>query len=189
MKAAFKRADPSTLRGWFALTVSGSLLVMLALNVIGAPLTTEAAPIGIVSYELAFSQARAQAILASWDQTTSLLAAFTLGLDYLFMVFYAAAVSIGVWLSAGWLAAHRLPLSRAGIWLAVGAWVAAGWDAVENSALLAQLVNGPDQFWAVLAGISAVLKFSLIFLGIVYAFYALVLRLVPRWMPARDREG
>ncbi|MFN2196176.1 MAG: hypothetical protein ACK2UW_08640 [Anaerolineales bacterium] len=189
MKAAFERVDSRALRGWFTLTFCGSLLLMLALNVIGAPLTTEAAPIGIVSYELAFSQTRAQAILASWDQRTSLLAAFTLGLDYLFMVFYAVAISIGVWLSAGWLAAHRLPLSRAGIWLAVGAWAAAGSDAIENSALLAQLVNAPDQFWAVLAGISAVLKFSLIFLGIVYALYALVLRLVQRWMPAGDREG
>lgn len=170
----------------FFVALVGTILLMSILNVLGGPLTTEAAPFGIVSFELAFSQTSAQAILLSWDTNATLLAAFTLGLDYLFMVFYAAAIYFGVLLSRVWLAVHQLPFSRWGAWLAWGALAAAGLDAVENMALVVQLIRGPGQTWAVLAGFCATVKFGLIFLGIVYGFYTLTMRLVYRWLPAGD---
>lgn len=179
-------AQTPNLRGWFTVTLLGSILLMLALNVVAAPLTTEAVPFGIVSFELAFSQPHAQKILESWDQQTALLAAFTLGLDYMFMVFYAATIFTGVRLSGRWLATHQLPLSRWGAWLAWAGPAAFILDAVENIGLTVQLTHGANSFWALLSGVSAAVKFGLIFLGLVYGLYALVMRLVARFQPARN---
>lgn len=45
-----------------------TLLLMVVMNVIGAPLITAAAPAGIVSYELAGSVEKTIDIINSWDQ-------------------------------------------------------------------------------------------------------------------------
>ena len=47
----------------FVLTIA----VMVVLNAVGAPLTTEAAPLGIISFEFAGDVSTAQAMLDSWD--------------------------------------------------------------------------------------------------------------------------
>jgi len=80
------------------------VMIVLALgmtavmNIIGSPLTTEVASAGILSYEFAWNIETAQAILASWDAHDRLVAAFSLGLDFLYPVLYAAAISLAcVW--------------------------------------------------------------------------------------------
>ena len=59
---------------WPLLGLTVLLLAVFAIT--GAPLTTEAAPYGVVSFELAGSVGNAQAMLSSWGADAKLRAAF-----------------------------------------------------------------------------------------------------------------
>jgi hypothetical protein len=160
-----------------------TLLMMILMNVIGAPLKTESAPSGIVSYELAGSLQKAQEIIASWDESARLHAAFSLGLDFLFLVVYSSAIGLGCLLAGQSLSRRDWPLVGLSVPLAWGLWLAALADAVENVALTLILFGSPVEFLAPLARWSAIIKFALIFAGLVYAFLGLVVSWVVK--PAR----
>ena len=78
----YQRIPPKHRSAVFLSFLALTLVLMLVLLRIDAPLQTDAAPMGIVSYELAGSVDGAQRILDSWDPTARLYAAFSLGLDY-----------------------------------------------------------------------------------------------------------
>ncbi len=163
---------------WFLLL--STVLLMFILNIIGAPLINSAAPSGIVSFELAGNPGNSEKILASWNQEARMHAALSLGLDYLFMVAYAAAISLGcVWAAEG-IRSRRWPLSSLGIYLAWGQWLAAVLDAVENIGLIVILFFQVVSPWPEIARWCAIFKFALIFLGLVYALYGLVVGVVSR---------
>lgn len=167
-------------RGRFWLVLVVTVLLMAVMNWIGAPLVTEAAPLGIVSYELAGSADRAGQILESWDETAQQYAAFSLGLDYLFMLVYGLALWLGIALAAASLGARNWPPGSRGrllVWLAPLAILC---DAGENILLLLQLVNDPADPLAWWAALLAAVKFGLIFLGMVFGFYGLVVSLMVR---------
>ena len=69
---------------WLLATVA----LAAALGALGAPLTTAAAPAGILSLELAVTPARAAAILASWDGPARRAAAAVQALDTGFPAVY-----------------------------------------------------------------------------------------------------
>ena len=163
---------PQTVR---ALPLFGVALVFLLLifgvfRVIDAPLQTSVAPQGIVSFELAGTGARAQAMLDSWDARARLYAAFGLGLDYLFMVSYAAAIGLAAaWAGRQLGARRRWPIAL-GVALGWGLAFAALLDAVENIALTVMLLAGvADAPWPALAAVCATVKFALVLLGFLYA--------------------
>lgn len=135
-------------------------------QVLNEPLVTPAAPGGIVTFELAGSAEKSAAILASWDETASLFAAFGLGLDYLFMPCYALTLSLGTLLAAGRHAGRFKTLGALAGW---GALAAALFDAVENFALWKILLGAWASPWAELATACAQAKFGLLALGLVYA--------------------
>jgi len=161
----------------FLILLALSLVLMAALNILGAPLVTSAAPQGIVSFELAATPARAAGILASWDGPARLRAAFTLGLDYLFMPLYAAALSLACILAGGALHRRGWPLAGWAVPLAAAPWLAAGLDAVENVGLTALVFGALDPFWPLLSAVCAYGKFGLLFVGLVYSFLGLASRL------------
>jgi len=92
---------------FFAL-LAWTLVLFAVFQVLNTPLTTSAAPAGIVSHQFAWTPEKAQAILSSWEGHASLFTAFGLGFDYLFMPSYALTVALGALLAAGrhsgWLA-------------------------------------------------------------------------------------
>ncbi len=148
---------------------------------INPPLNTPAAPLGIVSFELAGTPAKAAEILASWDAFAQRLAAFGLGLDYLFMLAYASALSLACWASGDLLKPHRFPLASLSTALILAPWVAAAFDALENTALALILIGGRmDAVWPALARFCAIIKFALLFLALVYALYGLALKFLLR---------
>ena len=145
----------------------GALTVLVAassalLFVLDRGLVTDAAPNGIVSFELAGSAARAGAILAAWSAEARQVAMLVQGFDYLYLLVYPA------WFS---LAADRLGGLLGGAWLRFGggvSWLvllAAPLDAVENWALVAQLLHGADDTRALVSLACAVPKFGLVALG------------------------
>lgn len=167
-------------RGLFWFLFACTLLVMLIFNVISQPLSTAAAPSGIVSLELAGTAEKTQIIMDSWDAQAQLLAAFGLGFDYLFMVIYAATLGLACLWARDSLQKDRWPLGRLGVPLAWATLAAALLDAAENVSLLRQLVYGPADSWARLAQLCAWTKFGIIFVALVFAFYAIALQLVGR---------
>lgn len=149
------------------------------MSFIGRPLTTEAAPDGIISYEFAGSVENAQRMIGAWDARAQLVAAFSLGLDFLYPLLYAGAIS----LACVWAAVRVRPsasgLAAVGIWLAWGAWLAAGLDYVENIALIQLLLGATAGLWPPLAFLCAAIKFILVILGLLYVLAA--------WLVSRIR--
>ena len=184
MRHPFQSVPSSKRKILFWFLLASTLLLMFILNVVGAPLMTDAAPAGIVSYELAGNPINAEQILSSWNQDARLHAAFSLGLDYLFMVVYAAAISLGCVWAAEIIRSRGWPLASLGVYLAWGQWLAAILDAVENLGLTLILFNPVVSPWPEIARWCATLKFALIFLGLVYALYGLTVGIVSRL--ARD---
>ncbi|MFZ5822384.1 MAG: hypothetical protein ACOYYJ_21040 [Chloroflexota bacterium] len=135
-------------------------------RVLNAPLVTSAAPSGIVAFELAGNIKNTMGIIASWDQTARLFAAFGLGLDYLFMPCYALALSLGTLLAAG---RHRGWFKTLGALAGWGALAAALFDAVENFILWKILLGAWVSPLPELAAACAQVKFGLLALGLLYA--------------------
>lgn len=161
----------------FASLVSAVILVIFGW--LGAPLTTPAAPLGMVSFQLARTSPQVQAVLSSWDTATQFIAAFCLGLDYLFMPAYALAISLADRWAGEVLRARRWPFASLGVSLIWGMWLAALLDALENAAQAAMLFGSANSLLPGFTWFVAVLKFGLVFIGLTYAFFGLAARLVP----------
>jgi hypothetical protein len=177
----FLSCSPPQRKVIFIFAVGAALVITVLMNVIGKPLITPEAPAGIVSFELAGTINRAQIILDSWDTQAKQYAAFSLGFDYLYMLAYAMAIGLGCLLAGLVIRGQNWPLGALGAPMAIVVWLAALFDAVENLSLAVILLGGATaDFWPALARACAVIKFSLIFLGLIYVFYGLAIRLVVR---------
>lgn len=167
----------------FLILLACTLILTVVLNVSGKPLSTSAAPGGIVSFELAGSVSKAQEMLNSWDTGARVRAGFVQGLDFLYLCVYSTTIALGCLLAAEVLNSRGWPGATLGSPLAWGLWLAAGLDALENIALVLLLFGWMSTPWPQIAWGCALLKFGLIFLGLVYVFYALAVRLVPADKP------
>jgi hypothetical protein len=161
-----------------------TLLLLIVFGITGAPLTTGAAPYGVVSLELAGTVENMYQILTSWDVNMQLRAAFGLGLDYLFMVAYACTIAFGCGMAAQVLQRSCWPLAGWGNWLAWGVILAALLDVIENIALSVILFGTVVPPWPEIARGCAIPKFTLIFMGIVFVIYGGVVALVEHISPA-----
>ncbi|PWB69246.1 MAG: hypothetical protein C3F07_19975 [Anaerolineales bacterium] len=160
-----------------------TLILFAVFRILDQPLRTPAAPNGIVSFELAGSVERARAITDEWKKSSLLLsatagqpnpdivnvpyafAAFSLGIDYLFMPFYSFALAFGTLLAAS---KHTGWLKSLGAVAGYGAFAAALFDAVENYALFQILLNRIHSPYPEIAFYCASIKFGLLALGLVY---------------------
>ncbi len=141
-----------------------AVLIMLALQVLGAPMKTDAAPAGIISYELAGNYERAALMVQSWRTSAMAAAGLNIGLDYLFLVSYALAIGL-----VCVLLANRGFVPSLGRLFAWGLILAASLDAVENFGLIQTLLGSTRDLWPVLAKWCAIPKFFLVLLGLLYA--------------------
>lgn len=166
MKHPLEFISPALRKGIFIALLIWTITLMVTFQFLDAPLKTQPARAGIVSFELANTEANAQAILNSWDNNARLLAAFGLGFDYLFMPSYAVTIALGILLAAG-----RHPGRYAGIgsWFSWGVFLAAICDTVENISLLVILKGPVFAPWPQIAASFAEVKFTLILAGIIYA--------------------
>lgn len=155
-----------------------SLLLLVLLNLLGQPLITSTSPYGIVSFELAHNPDQATAILASWDPTTKLRAAFSLGLDFLFIPLYSLTLTITcLWAARFRREKRRFPswlvmIGMPGIPLAWGQLGAGVLDIFENLALVRMLLGAVSAPWPQFASVCAYTKFTLIAAGILYSLTA-----------------
>ena len=164
-----------------------ALLLLAGMSFAGRGLCTAAAPLGIVSLELAPDAARAGAIIESWrerhpaaplvDTLEGAVQGIPAGedrtalsltvIDFLFICLYAPALAMAcVWLGER----SRWPLP--GIVLAWLMSLAALADAVENLAMLRMLSGDLTDAASALARGCALLKFSIVALALVYTAVA-----------------
>jgi len=163
----------------YVLAVLTGLLVGLSVALwdLGQELVTSEAPHGIVSFELAGSVERSSAIIDSWSPHARAIAMLIQGLDSLFLLVYPA------WLS---MAAVRLGTRLGGRWAQPGllvSWLVLGsapLDAVENHALVEQLMHGPSPLYAQLAWLCAAPKFVLVAGAAAFLLLASCTRLLVR---------
>lgn len=158
--------------------VVAALAIMLTLNFINAPLQTDSAPLGIISFEFAGDVDTAQAVIESWSFQAQKQAAFSIGYDYLFLVTYSTAIALACIWTSKFVDPANTALINAGVLLAWGQWLAALCDGVENAALFISLVQQPISPLPEIARIAASLKFVLILLGLIYVTLILFLRLI-----------
>jgi len=155
----------------FWLLFASMLLVGLVLSIIGAPLATDMAPAGIISYELAGDITTAQNILDSWDEHARLTAALVQGIDFLFIPVYVATIGVGCGWAAYMIQRKRWPLSSLGTILAWAIIVAGIFDIIENIALIKMLLGHINTPLPQIAFWCAAAKFVLIILGLSYIAY------------------
>jgi hypothetical protein len=158
----------------FVALLALTIVVMVALQILGAPLKTDAAPAGIVSFELAGTLPAAQGIVESWNATARVYAGLNLGLDFLFIPAYALCIGLGCVLVARALAARVAMLASVGVLLAWAQWLAALLDAIENYALIQLLLGSQQAALPVIAQWCAIPKFLIVGLGILYVIGGVV---------------
>jgi hypothetical protein len=148
--------------------------ISLALMLVGHELGTSAAPNGIISLQLAGSEREAEAIVQSWESAgVRDRAAFSLGLDYLYMPIYAAGASfLGAKLALAARGRNRLGLAGWAAGVAWLPWLAAALDATENAAALEIVLHPTDVqgVWTTVMKDAALVKYGL--LGVVIGFLA-----------------
>jgi ribosomal protein S18 acetylase RimI-like enzyme len=160
---------PDSARGRaFVLFTVLTLALMATLQVIDAPLKTNEAPFGILSFEFAGNLDIAKEIVGSWDGSARIHAGFSLGIDYVFLLSYSSAVALGCVLVARPLSTKLGSLAPLGIGLAWAQFVAALLDGVENFALLQVLLGSDWIAWPVVARWCAIPKFAIVIAGLFY---------------------
>jgi len=156
-----------------------TLVLMVALQVLGGPLKTDLAPAGIVSFELAGTLPLAQKMVESWGELGRIYAGLNLGLDFLFIVVYANCVGLGCVIVARNLSRQGAFLANTGIGLAWALWLAALFDCIENYALINLLLGSQQATFAMIARWCAIPKFLIVGPGIAYVILgALAARIV-----------
>ncbi len=171
MRHPFSSIEPPLL-GALLLRLGVLLVFSTALIAfLNVPLETEAAPLGIVSFELAGTPYTALAILLEWQSKSVVGHATLLQLvDFLYLLIYGAFFSmLALWVG------RRLGDSTWSLRAAWAATLAAGFDILENGVLLFELVrmSSPAPY-PQLAMAFALLKFVLIGFAAVYGLGGLV---------------
>jgi hypothetical protein len=167
-KHPFEWLPEARRRPAFMMLTALSLLVMASLQVLGKPLITAASPAGIISYEFAGDPEQARCMVESWGNEGRVYAGLNLGLDYLFLVSYGLAISLGCVLAAEKLSKRSSKLWSLGLILAWGQLCAALLDAIENYGLIRVLLGSNAVIWPQTALWCAVFKFILVGLGLFY---------------------
>lgn len=128
----------------------------------------------IVDFELAGSVSKATDVVNVWSPMERIHAGFSLGIDYLFMPLYSTTIALACVWGAGVL---KNKLWRTiGILLAWGLWVAAIFDAIENVGLTISLFGSIVDPWPIVSQVCAILKFTLLVLGLLYVIISLARR-------------
>jgi len=177
LKHPFDFIPDSTRKPLFFTLLVLTLILVAVFRYLDQPLRTPIAPNGMVSFEFARTPEKAFQIMVSWEPINFtgpeiirlkayLYAAFSLGIDYLFMPVYASTLALSTLLAAG---RHKGWLNSLGAIAGWGAIGAAVFDAIENYALLRVLLGNVTSPHPEIAAICAGIKFSLIVFALIYS--------------------
>ena len=163
--------------GWLFLATL-SLVLLIQLRLIDGALTSPETPGGIVGFELAFTEARAAAMMNVWRSLgVTETALVSLGVDVAFLLVYPFMLRGLVQLLRR---NDGSDFQRIGGRLTAAVLVCIPLDALENALLWRELVAGASTPLALVAGVAASIKFLLVLLSVAWCVGALVTRLFPR---------
>ena len=151
-----------------------TLILLMCMNLIDAPLKTTVAPNGIISYELAGKLSLAQEMIQSWGAVGQIYAGLSLGLDFLFLVSYSLFIAFGCILVTRSLSPPGRFLFNFGTLLAYAQFVAAILDAVENYALIRILLGSQNEILPIISFWCALPKFVIVIMGIIYVCFGFI---------------
>jgi len=146
-----------------------TLISLIVMRILDAPLKNEIAPNGIVSFELAKNLNNSIDIINSWDYKSKLYAGLSLGFDYLFMLLYSFLFYILIKNISEKLT--NIIFAKIGLFIAYSMIFAGIFDAIENYSLIRLYLGNLDQIYASLAFYFASLKFALLLIGVIYLIY------------------
>jgi len=155
-----------------------TVVLMLCLRILGQPLITELAPIGIISFELAGNLHLAQNMVLSWGESGRIYAGLNIGLDYLYLFAYSIAIALGCALLATQLKNNFALIAKVGFFLSWVVFAAGLLDAIENYALIKVLLGTNQEVWPFIAMWCAIPKFFIVLLALLYLLLGLVLKML-----------
>lgn len=166
----YQRLGDELRRRLMAGALVSTILLFAAAAVAARPLMNDAAPLGLLSFELGGSVEVTRRVLDSWHDGHRIRAGFLLGFDFLFMLSLTNLLALGS--VEGYRLRSESPrLAKIGPVLAWGQWVA-GLLWITQNLLLFTLLNGPvTEPRPEIVYLCGVTKFSLLGLGLAYALY------------------
>jgi len=168
LNAPFSSAHPKNQNKLFLLLLLSTISIMAAMRIINAHLVTPAAPAGIISFEFSLNLARSLLIIDSWGQEGSKYAFYSLGLDFIFLIFYSSTLALACLITGRPFKLKNGPIYKLSLFCAWCMFSAAGLDIIENIALGMILLGAGSDTGASIAAFSAALKFTLIAGTIIY---------------------
>lgn len=141
--------------------VVATALLFAAITVLGLPLRTDVAPLGVVSLQLAPTVDAAAAVLTSWADVPRPWLLVAHGLDVLLPLAYAGTIVL----------AARRHGSRSAARLAVAAALA---DQVENLLMLRTILDGPTTTLVGVTLLAATVKWTALVIALVLLARAVV---------------
>ncbi|MBM3130601.1 MAG: hypothetical protein FJ009_18475 [Chloroflexi bacterium] len=159
----------------FVVMLPVTLLAMAIEQVTSAPLKSDVAPSGIISFELAGKLSLAQEMVKSWGQLGQVYAGLNLGFDFVFIIAYVICIGLGCV-----IVARGKFLSSFGVALAWGMFGAGLLDCIENYNLIQILLGFGQEANAVLAQWCAIFKFAIVGVSIVYVLVGAVVTQVTK---------
>ena len=170
---------PNGLASWLVLGLLVALCLGLAPKTNQRSLTTEEAPCGILSLELAGNEEKASAMIGSWQKKGAYDDALSsLYWDNFFLLAYSTAIALGCVMGADKLHAPGTLDYNLAILLAWAQWLAALLDRTENLALEKMLRGAVKSPWPQIAWCCAIPKFIIVFAGLGYVAIAVIIWLV-----------
>jgi len=146
---------------------------IILMHFFDAPLKNEMSPNGMVSFELAKTLSKSEAILTSWDTLATASAKNSMMADFIFLVVYSFFIALIIHLLNKKVWKHGF-VYQLGIIIGWLIFVAAFFDIIENFALVKLLYGDLQQLWSSIAYYFAVMKFGLLLLGIFFILMSLV---------------
>lgn len=168
---------PNGLARWLAFGLLFALFVWLGKKTGGTP-TTEAAPWGIVSLELAGNEEAAGTMIASWGDKGMRNALTSLYFDNFWLLVYSTTIALACVMTADMLYTPESLEYNLGIVFAWVQWLAALLDRIENVALERMLLGTVESPWPQIAQWCAIPKFLVIIAGIGYVVIGLMVWLI-----------
>lgn len=141
---------------------------LIALLIQGAPLRNRVASNGVISLQLAFTEERARAVLASWNHIPR-TAWLQIMIDFPMLVAYPIAISLGCVSLSQTLTGLRSRVALACSWLVL---LAGPFDLIEDLASLQMLAHGATAGLALTVSLCASLKFLVVVPSLGYLIVA-----------------
>jgi hypothetical protein len=126
-------------------------------------------PGNIVGFEMAKTAPKAEQIIADWGKVGIEKATTSIYLDFGFIIFYVAAISLGCFVAAAY--SDWDALAAQAHYFAIAIWIAGALDVIENIAMLKTLHQVNEQTISI-AYYTAIVKFILVALAMLFILIA-----------------